>query len=793
MASQGIAAMFGPISSQTASHVQSMCNAFEIPHLQWHWDARDTRDYYSISLFPHYLTLSEAYRDIVRYWGWQKFTVLYEDNDGLVRIQEVLKAAVETPAMITVRKLQTVDNDYVNLLKELKDNQQYRFIIDCKVDKVRKILYADLGLVDLDDFRHGGPNITAYRLIDPDNPTVVSIRTEWLLLSQRGVNSPLMEYSEIETETALAYDAFFLFARALHEYSQAQDVSTIPLSCDKIHTWRHGNSLLNYMKSMDFDGLSGRIRYESGKRLDFTLDLLQLTQNGLKKFGTWDRRSRLNITESRKQAMDDAEKALENTTLIVAAVVEPPYVVVDPTAPSGYRGFCIDLLNEIADAKKFNYSIYQVSTYGKLLNAENGTWNGIMDELINRRADIGLGGMTITYDRENYVDFTKPFLTLGITILYRKPTPTPPKLFSFLNPLSIEVWVYMIAAYLCVSFMLFVIARFSPYEWCNPHPCNPDTDEVENQFTIMNSLWFTVGSLMQQGCEIAPRALSTRLVACMWWFFTLIMISSYTANLAAFLTVERMVSDITSADDLVKQHTIKYGTFKGGSTARFFERSQIDTFKRMWNYMSTQEDVFVTKSKDGVDRVKKGGYAYLGESTAVEYAVARDCDLTNIGGNLDSKGYGIATPTDSVYREIFTTEILRLTEAQKIHHWKTKWWKKELGAKTCDVEDSAKGAASELSVKNVGGVFVVLMGGVVAGFFVAMCEFIWKARKNARKDSQTLCSEMAEEFRFAVRCFGSKKPVKKREEEITDNGLQFMPLTGAYGVQNSVGGKEVFA
>jgi hypothetical protein len=73
------------------------------------------------------------------------------------------------------------------------------------------------------------------------------------------------------------------------------------------------------------------------------------------------------------------------------------------------------------------------------------------------------------------------------------------------------------------------------------------------------------------GCEIAPRALSTRLVAGMWWFFTLIMISSYTANLAAFLTVERMVADITSAEDLVKQTKIKYGTYKGGSTQKFFE------------------------------------------------------------------------------------------------------------------------------------------------------------------------------------------------------------------------------
>jgi hypothetical protein len=66
------------------------------------------------------------------------------------------------------------------------------------------------------------------------------------------------------------------------------------------------------------------------------------------------------------------------------------------------------------------------------------------------------------------------------------------------------------------------------------------------------------------------RAISTRMVAGMWWFFTLIMISSYTANLAAFLTVERMDSPIESAEDLAKQTKIKYGALKGGSTAAFF-------------------------------------------------------------------------------------------------------------------------------------------------------------------------------------------------------------------------------
>ena len=60
------------------------------------------------------------------------------------------------------------------------------------------------------------------------------------------------------------------------------------------------------------------------------------------------------------------------------------------------------------------------------------------------------------------------------------------------------------------------------------------------------------------------------MVAAMWWFFTLIMISSYTANLAAFLTVERMASPIESAEDLAKQTKIKYGCVGSGSTGAFF-------------------------------------------------------------------------------------------------------------------------------------------------------------------------------------------------------------------------------
>ena len=66
------------------------------------------------------------------------------------------------------------------------------------------------------------------------------------------------------------------------------------------------------------------------------------------------------------------------------------------------------------------------------------------------------------------------------------------------------------------------------------------------------------------------RSMSTRMIAAMRWFFTLIMISSYTANLAAFLTVERMESPIESAEDLAKQTKIKYECLEPGSTRAFF-------------------------------------------------------------------------------------------------------------------------------------------------------------------------------------------------------------------------------
>lgn len=54
--------------------------------------------------------------------------------------------------------------------------------------------------------------------------------------------------------------------------------------------------------------------------------------------------------------------------------------------------------------------------------------------------------LTANFRRAEVVDFTKPFLSLGISILYKIPADHQPDLFSFLNPLSLEIWVCIVVS-----------------------------------------------------------------------------------------------------------------------------------------------------------------------------------------------------------------------------------------------------------------------------------------------------------------------------------------------------------
>ncbi|XP_055423697.1 glutamate receptor ionotropic, kainate 1 isoform X8 [Bos mutus] len=708
----GVAALFGPSHSSSVSAVQSICNALEVPHIQTRWKhpSVDNRDLFYINLYPDYAAISRAVLDLVLYYNWKTVTVVYEDSTGLIRLQELIKAPSRYNIKIKIRQLPSGNKDAKPLLKEMKKGKEFYVIFDCSHETAAEILKQilfmgmmteyyhyffttlDLFALDLELYRYSGVNMTGFRLLNIDNPHVSAIIEKWSM--ERLQAPPRPETGLLDgmmtTEAALMYDAVYMVAIASHRASQ---LTVSSLQCHRHKPWRLGPRFMNLIKEAQWDGLTGRITFNKtdGLRKDFDLDIISLKEEGTEKIGIWNSNSGLNMTDGNKDRSNNITDSLANRTLIVTTIL---------------------------------------------------------------KADLAVAPLTITYVREKVIDFSKPFMTLGISILYRKPNGTNPGVFSFLNPLSPDIWMYVLLACLGVSCVLFVIARFTPYEWYNPHPCNPDSDVVENNFTLLNSFWFGVGALMQQGSELMPKALSTRIVGGIWWFFTLIIISSYTANLAAFLTVERMESPIDSADDLAKQTKIEYGAVRDGSTMTFFKKSKISTYEKMWAFMSSRQQTALVKNSDeGIHRVLTTDYALLMESTSIEYVTQRNCNLTQIGGLIDSKGYGVGTPIGSPYRDKITIAILQLQEEGKLHMMKEKWWR----GNGCPEEDNKE--ASALGVENIGGIFIVLAAGLVLSVFVAIGEFIYKSRKNNDIEQCLSFNAIMEELGISLK---NQKKLKKK-------------------------------
>nr|AVH87307.1 ionotropic receptor 19 [Holotrichia parallela] len=279
---------------------------------------------------------------------------------------------------------------------------------------------------------------------------------------------------------------------------------------------------------------------------------------------------------------------------------------------------------------------------------------------------------------------------------------------------------------------------------------------------------------MTQGCDILPKGISSRMGASMWWFFSLIMTSSYTANLAAFLTKERMETTITSAEDLAKQTKIKYGTMFGGATMGFFKNSNFTTYARLWTNMEqAKPSVFENENGDGVKRVLKTRdqlYAFFMESSSIEYEVERNCNLKLVGGRLDSKGYGIAMPMNAVYRSAIDQYILRLQESGKLAELKTRWWKDKVEpVETCDEESDKEANANELALDNVGGVFIVLSVGVAIAFLLAFAEFLWNVYQVSVEEHITYSDALWLELKFAVKVWITKKRTKPIISDSTSN------------------------
>ncbi|KAF4799475.1 Glutamate receptor 3 [Turdus rufiventris] len=792
--SRGVFAIFGFYDKKSVNTITSFCGTLHVSFITPSFPTDGTHPFV-IQMRPD---LKGALLSLIEYYQWTKFAYLYDSDRGLSTLQAVLDSAAEKKWQVTAINVGNINNErkdetYRSLFQDLEVKKERRVILDCERDKVNDIvdqvitigkhvkgyhyIIANLGFTDgdLSKIQFGGANVSGFQIVDYDDPMVSKFIQRWSTLEEK--EYPGAHTSTIKYTSALTYDAVQVMTEAFRNLrKQRIEISRRGNAGDCLANpavpWGHGVEIERALKQVQVEGLTGNIKFDqNGKRINFTINVMELKSTGPRKIGYWSEVDKM-VVNPLDGPLGNESSGLENKTIIVTTILESPYVMMKKNhemleGNDRYEGYCVDLATEIAKHCGFKYKLTIVGDgkYGAR-DADTKIWNGMVGELVYGKADIAIAPLTITLVREEVIDFSKPFMSLGISIMIKKPQKSKPGVFSFLDPLAYEIWMCIVFAYIGVSVVLFLVSRFSPYEWHTEEfedGRETQTNESTNEFGIFNSLWFSLGAFMQQGCDISPRStpyslvhliygqsleiyrhpevrliirsLSGRIVGGVWWFFTLIIISSYTANLAAFLTVERMVSPIESAEDLSKQTEIAYGTLDSGSTKEFFRRSKIAVFDKMWTYMKSAEpSVFVRTTAEGVARVRKskGKYAYLLESTMNEYIEQRKpCDTMKVGGNLDSKGYGIATPKGSSLRTPVNLAVLKLSEQGVLDKLKNKWWydKGECGAK----DSGSKEKTSALSLSNVAGVFYILVGGLGLAMLVALIEFCYKSRAEAKR------------------------------------------------------------
>lgn len=797
----GVVAILGPMSRSASHHVQAICDSLEVPNIEIKPDLTLRREDLAINLYPSYDVLARAYIDLIHAWNWTSFALVYESSEAMIRLQDIFKELSGLYGKKWTIKLFQVQpkTQYRDIFWSVKKSGENNIMLDVSRDNMFECLKQaqqvglmtekqsylitslDLQTIKLEDFMYGKTKMTALQLIDRQSGQFAKVLTD-LNKNAEILDSPLrFSPDDILAQTALIYDAVKLLANAIREADSGQ-INANSLSCDGSgEPWQHGSSIVNYMRTLSFDGITGRVSFDlSGRRSGITFDVVSLSDQGLRYIGKWIENSKKSLQIEQKIFNEYFVSEIDTIdTLVVTTKRTQPYFMLKstPNKQEGndqYEGYAVDLIHELSRIVGFKYRFKEVDDgkYGVEEILPNGTvrWNGMIGEIMSGKADLAIVDLTITSSREEAVDFTLPFMNTGISILFKKPTNKATTLFSFLSPFSNDVWAYVICAYSGVSVILFIVGRLSPYEWTNPYPCRQEESAVMlNSFSLLNSFWFTIGSLMQQGSDIAPKSMATRAMAGIWYFFTLIMISSYTANLAAFLTVEKIVYPIESAKDLSEQTEIKYGCVESGTTRTFFRDSQFEIYRRISKFMDDQK-TYVTSTEEGRKRVEAGNFAFFMESTSIEYITERNCNLTQIGSPLDSKNYGIATRKNATYkrpyRVLLSQAILQLQENGMLHMLKNRWWKEKHGVGSCG-DDNKGGGVTELSLANVGGVFVVLVGGMAVATILAVVESCVSMPRR-KFDRNTRFEMMREDFKFAISCAISQKPSRKRMNESMD-------------------------
>ncbi|XP_061727954.1 glutamate [NMDA] receptor subunit 1 isoform X2 [Cydia pomonella] len=609
-------------------------------------------------------------------------------------------------------------------------------------------------------------------------------------------------------EHAHIQDSIYVLASAIRDMNTTEEINAPPSDCDNSgSTWNTGRHLFDYIRKQTLEsGATGHVAFDDhGDRVNAEYDMVNVRAQGEhvavgKYFYSKDmRKMRLELKEQEIIWMGRSPSKPEGfmipTHLKVLTIEEKPFVYArriddgsDCTAeeiPCPHynttddtdqmyccKGFCMDLLKHLATWINFTYSLalspdgqfghYVIKNYSA--PSPKKEWTGLIGELVYERADMIVAPLTINPERAEFIEFSKPFKYQGITILEKKPSRSS-TLVSFLQPFSNTLWILVMVSVHVVALVLYLLDRFSPFGRFKL--ANIDGTE-EDALNLSSAIWFAWGVLLNSGIgEGTPRSFSARVLGMVWAGFAMIIVASYTANLAAFLVLERPKTKLTGINDARLRNTMENltcATVKGSGVDMYFRR-QVE----LSNMYRTMEANNYDNAEQAIQDVKNGKLmAFIWDSSRLEFEAAQDCELVTAGELFGRSGYGVGLQKGSPWADKVTLAILDFHESGIMESLDNNWI---LRNNLLNCEENEK-TPNTLGLKNMAGVFILVLAGIIGGIVLIVIEVVYKRHQIKKQKRLEIARHAADRWRGTIERKTMRASIMPSQRRAKSNGVK---------------------
>ena len=340
------------------------------------------------------------------------------------------------------------------------------------------------------------------------------------------------------------------------------------------------------------------------------------------------------------------------------------------------------------------------------------SYSNLIQAVVRGDYDFVVSDMTVTSARRSLVTFSTSIFDNSLRLIIRKPKIDQVALLSHLGPFSLRLWMVILATTICTSVLLCLVERH-----------HNETLRHRSMLSIeAMSLWYSVGNIMGYGADFHVTTISGRMSTVALYILSLVLVASYTANLASNLTAFKAKYIIKSIDEM-KQGKLPHnriGVRVNSVAEDFFLREIAGGSRKYYRLHSRQELLKGLLNGDiDVSFMDSGRGEYLTNSIY--------CNLTLIGPSFDANTFGIVFPKNWLYIDDFDINILALRESGELDKLRRRWF----GINYCEVAQEKPNA---MGVDSMFGLLLTV-GSIV---FVAILTLAWTKTMAIRNSLQTI-------------------------------------------------------